>query len=89
MKALRILLGFSGLVALGFWGMFGPSYTYRYRLIVEIDTPEGIKSGSSVIETRVRDNGRAWWNLPDMRNLENTTRGEAVFVDLGHGFYAA
>ena len=29
----------------------GPVYSYRYRLTVEVDTPGGPKSGSSVIET--------------------------------------
>lgn len=53
--------------------------TYRYRLTVEVDTPEGLKAGSSVIEVRTSAmhlggiGGGAGANA----------RGEAVTVDLG------
>ena len=32
-----------------------PSVTYRYRLTVEVETPDGMRSGSRVIETNIHD----------------------------------
>lgn len=55
--------------------------TYRYRLSVEVDTPEGRKVGSGVIEVSVETAGS--WKRPDANALSVTTRGEAITVDLG------
>ena len=55
--------------------------TYRYRLTVEVRTPEGLRSGSSVIEVQTMVGG--WFRLPDANALEIRTWGEAVVVDLG------
>lgn len=55
--------------------------TYRYRLTVEVDTPEGLKSGSSVIEVRTELAGKV--KLPDANGLRIEFKGEAVAVDLG------
>jgi len=65
-------------------GCGGPTYSYRYRLTIEVDTPEGLKSGSSVIETTVRDDTESW-GPPEARMVRSRTKGEAVFVDLGSG----
>jgi hypothetical protein len=64
------------------WGYFFPTYTSRFRLTIEIETPEGMKSGSSVIETR---NWETSWGPVEARGLRSSARGEAVFVDLGKG----
>lgn len=56
---------------------------YRYRLTVEVDTPEGLKAGSSVIEvqqTLVRAG-----SSPAHQAVERRVRGEAVAVDLPGG----
>lgn len=56
---------------------------YRYRLTVEVETPEGPKTGSSVIEvqqTLVRAGGS-----PANQAVERRVRGEAVAVDLPGG----
>ena len=63
----------------------GPVYSYRYRLTVEVDTPGGPKSGSSVIETTVQDDSKAWWGPIEGRLVRSRNKGEAVFVDLGQG----
>lgn len=65
------------------WKIMYPDYTYRYRLTIEIDTPEGVKSGSSVIETK-RD---TWprWSSHMGSDGRSVSKGEAVFVDLGNG----
>jgi hypothetical protein len=62
-----------------------PSVTYRYRLAVEVDTPQGPRSGASVIETTRRDATGIPWYPPEARKISSQVRGEAVFVDLGEG----
>lgn len=63
-------------------GVFGRDLpTYRYRLTVEVDTPEGLKRGSSVIEVRTAVAGSM--KLPDANALAIRVTGEAVAVDLG------
>jgi hypothetical protein len=54
---------------------------YRYRLSVEVDTPEGLRSGSSVIEVRTAMSGD--YAIPSPNTLSTRVRGEAVTVDLG------
>lgn len=69
-------------LALSACGMLGRRLpTYRYRLTVEVRTPEGLRSGSSVIEVQTMVGG--WFRLPDENILEIRTWGEAVVVDLG------
>lgn len=55
--------------------------TYRYRMTVEVETPEGLKTGSSVIEVDtdiVRPGSH-----PAGYAVTHDVRGEAVTVDLG------
>ena len=59
--------------------------TVRYRLTVEIDTPQGVRSGSSVIQLDISDGTKSSLALPDARRVTMTVRGEAAFVDLGGG----
>ena len=74
------------ILALGFFYMAsGPTFTYRYRLTIEVDTPQGVKSGSSVIGTTLQNNHDIKWAPPEARKFTATTRGEAVFVDLDDG----
>lgn len=56
---------------------------FRYRLTVEVDTPEGLRSGSSVIEvgTSVAGPGTVVVTGPARKRA----RGEAVAVDLPGG----
>lgn len=49
--------------------------SWKYRLTISIDTPKGIKSGSSVWEV-IRDQD-------DISIIQNKTYGEAIAVDLG------
>ena len=59
---------------------FRKAETYRYRITVEVETPQGLRSGSSVWETS------AWQGtgIPD-RGIRSRERGEAVAVDLPGG----
>ncbi len=56
--------------------------TWRYKITIEIETPEGIKSGSAVREVRAWKNAAKIIN-PDVAPIEYEVIGEAVVVDLG------
>ena len=53
---------------------------YRYRLTVEVETPEGLKTGSSVIE--VEQSLMRPGSAPGNLGVSRKVRGEAVAVDL-------
>ena len=57
-----------------------PWYTHRFRLHVEVETLDGIKTGSSVIEASQR-------RVYGLNGTVGQPRisGDAVFVDLGGG----
>jgi hypothetical protein len=57
----------------------------RFRLAIEIDTPEGPRAGSSVIRVTRRDHG--WMPLVGISTTpyEHRVEGEAVFVALPAG----
>ena len=55
--------------------------SYRYRLEVEVATPEGVRRGASVVEVRTWQAGPETWPSPGaIRTRENA---EAVAIDLG------
>ncbi|MEO1048011.1 MAG: hypothetical protein AAFW59_06750, partial [Pseudomonadota bacterium] len=58
------------------------SETFRYRLIVEVDTPQGPRTGSSVYEVSVWE---MWGDSLVGNKVGGTFRGEAVAVDLPNG----
>ena len=57
---------------------FYPTYSYRYRLTINIETDGKLHSGSSVIEV-------IWYAhfLPELVSFSPELRGEAALVDLG------
>ena len=61
-------------------GACSPGYSYRYRVTVEVDTPQGLKTGSSVWEVSVREGS----GIPDS-GLRASERGSAVAVELPTG----
>ncbi len=67
------------LIGLFWWERTFPSHSLRYRLTVEVETPEGIRTGSSVIEVRYSQ-GMA---LGDVSGFQSRIWGEAVYIDLG------
>lgn len=70
-----------GLAALvGGCGMMG--HTYRYKLTVEVETPQGLRTGYAVREMTY---SKQAVRLPDMAGVVATQRGEAVVVDLPGG----
>ena len=53
--------------------------TFRYKLTLEVETPDGVKSGSSVIQETTTE---VW--IP-ARGVSSHDVGEALYVDLGPG----
>jgi hypothetical protein len=58
--------------------------SYRYRLTVEVETPQGLKTGSSVIEVNTHYNGKGFPG-PEAGGTAKSARGEAVAVDIAPG----
>lgn len=73
------------LAALMLAGCNSRSEEFRYRLTVEVETPQGLRTGSSVIEVEVTEIGDGAWKLPEASGVRATPRGEAVAVDLPGG----
>ncbi|MGO9686473.1 MAG: hypothetical protein ACLPTZ_28510 [Beijerinckiaceae bacterium] len=73
---LFLLLVAGVVLALAFWGGSG---SYRYKLTLAVDTPDGVKSGSSVVEVQVYD-----VSLP-MKGVMHRLEGEALYLDLSSG----
>jgi hypothetical protein len=63
----------------GFFQYNYPTCTFRYKLTAEVMTPDGLKTGSSVIEVSYKD----FYSLSGVPNLMLSARGKAVFVSLG------
>ena len=60
----------------------GGGESFRYRMAVEVETPEGLRSGHSVHEIRAANQNNLGL-APPSRKIEKT--GEAVAVDLPNG----
>ena len=76
-------LAIAGVIAASLiaWVWFAyPSYSYTFRLIIDVDTPSGLQTGSSVLSLTSRS------QMPiGPRSAVTQISGEAVFVDLGGG----
>ena len=59
--------------------------TVRYRLTVDVDTPQGLRSGSSVLEARIRQSGKNSLLTPEARGVRTDLKGEAVTVEMPDG----
>jgi hypothetical protein len=76
-----IAISIAGLVAA--YSVLYPTTVYRFKITLNVKTPEGLKSGSSVFEVWDR-NYPAWTTLGGSTGQSHLT-GDAVFVDLGAG----
>jgi len=65
-----------------YWQLRYPTHTYRYKLTIEVNTPEGVRSGHAIREVTWRDAPRITMEAPAGMMKE---RGEAVAVDLPNG----
>jgi hypothetical protein len=79
-KIIHILIAV--MLAYGFYKLKYPTYTYRYRMTVEVDAAGETRSGSSVIEVTVK---RVPQILPEVRPYERSLEGQAIFIALPHG----
>lgn len=68
----------AAIVTLFVYGLIFPSDKLRQKIIVEVETPYGLRTGSSVVETRVEE-GKSWG---DSSGTSFYLKGEAVAVDL-------
>ncbi len=84
-RAIAGLLALLGAVFASACGLLAEDKTpdYRFRLTVEVETPEGLKTGSSVIEVR-QSMGRSTMGGFN-EQIFYKIRGEAVAVDLPDG----
>jgi hypothetical protein len=82
----KVLVGVALLIALltGWWKYEFPSGTWRYKMTVTVETPEGLKTGYAVREVFYTDGPKL---LPDVAGSQWGVKGEAVVVDMGHGAY--
>ena len=84
------LLILSGLTAFAYvqGGIFGFRWwSWHQKLTVTVDTPNGLKTGSSVTRVSVSASPR-WWGVGDAAGAGGSSlSGEAVTVDLGEGRY--
>lgn len=92
LKVILYLLGVPIAIAMALWVIFYPlsttSLTYRYRLTIEVDTPEGTKTGSTVVEQWMRLRRPLWkGHSVTFDRYRGGVRGEAAFVDLGAGHH--
>lgn len=55
-----------------------PKYIWRYKLTLELDTPDGVKSGFNVVEVV---QGASWYE----NTIGTAATGEALYLDLGPG----
>ncbi|MEM1378702.1 MAG: hypothetical protein AAGG69_15080 [Pseudomonadota bacterium] len=79
-------------VALGGFALSacGEKVSWNQKITINVETPDGVKSGSSV--TRVEKFDKAWFGIdaitpPEARGVGTRVKGEAVVVDLGDGKY--
>jgi|GraSoiStandDraft_30_1057271.scaffolds.fasta_scaffold21855_2 hypothetical protein len=63
-------------------GLDYPTSKHRFRLTVNVETPSGTRSGSSVMEAVV-NRQPGWFGLKSGMISHASLDGEAVFVDLG------
>lgn len=71
----------AGMLVLAGCDLFYSSETIRYRMIVDVNTPDGLRSGSSVIASTIT----AGPGFGDASGIAYGLRGEAVAVPLPNG----
>ena len=71
------------MLALAGCGKVDRTPDYRFRLTVEVETPAGLKTGSTVIEVETDVAGE--YAIPTPGRVEHRMRGQAAAVDLGDG----
>lgn len=65
-----------------YWSVRYPTHSYNFQMTVAVETPEGVKSGSSVYSVSA---GNLPKLLPEEASRSMVIKGEAVAVDLPGG----
>ncbi len=82
-RAVKLCILAVPLMGFAHYKLTHPTYTFRYRLTIEVQTPEGLKTGSGVIEESTGTTSQ--WPNPGVREWISV-KGDAIYVDLGrHG----
>lgn len=76
----------AGLVAAPLIGCTRSLPTYRFRLSVHVDTPQGEQTGTSVIEVHTVDQGKGFPG-PEAGGIRISFRGEAASLKMPNGVY--
>lgn len=80
-SALGGLLGIAAITTMSGCGSSDEA-SYRFRMTVEVNTPQGLRTGSSVMEVTARRQSQF---APEARPLVSELRGEAVVVETPSG----
>ncbi|MGO4741593.1 hypothetical protein AB4099_34155 [Bosea sp. 2KB_26] len=82
MTILRWLIGIPVLLVAGWLTFIQPSFEHRFRITLEVDTPEGLRSGTSVWSVNCTEPLGGF-----LRSMTGgcQTRGEAIVVSLPDG----
>lgn len=76
----------AALLATACGGVFGKTYpAYRYRVTVEVETPQGLRRGSSVIEVQTTAGGPYSISGGGGGGIATRVTGEAAAIDLPNG----
>lgn len=67
-----------------YWQLRSAPQTYRYKMTVEVMTPDGLRTGFAVRQVQV-SSGNSWLPLGESRGSHYRLKGEAVAVDLPSG----
>ncbi|MEM9999252.1 MAG: hypothetical protein AAF940_00090 [Pseudomonadota bacterium] len=66
----------------------GEQVSWNQKITIHVDTPDGVKSGSSVTRAIIAKKREGFlFNPPEARGVGSAVSGEAVVVDLGDGQY--
>ncbi|MGJ8573382.1 MAG: hypothetical protein ACSHXI_22075 [Hoeflea sp.] len=69
-------------------GGCGNYNAWHQKLFVTVETPDGVKTGSSVVLVGLHDTtGNEWMTLPQARGARYELTGEAVVLELAPGRY--
>lgn len=75
------------LVAVMTMALFGcGDATWHQKITIEVETPAGTVSGSSV-QKAIFTSSSGWWVLPEARRARTRQLGEAAFVEVAPGRY--
>ncbi|MEM9999800.1 MAG: hypothetical protein AAF940_02865 [Pseudomonadota bacterium] len=85
LRALRLVTLFLGAL---FLTACGEQVSWNQKIAINVDTPDGLKSGSSVTRAIFAKKREGFlFNPPEARGVGSAVSGEAVVVDLGEGQY--